>query len=59
MKRGFLVVSVGTSQIEAIEKTSVRLVRKIEECIPGETCYLGFSNRRILEKMQPIAPGSF
>lgn len=59
MKRGFLVVSVGTSQIEAIEKTSVRLVRKIEECFPGETCYLGFSNRRILEKMQTIAPGTF
>lgn len=59
MKRGFLVVSVGTSQIEAIEKTSVCLVRRIEECFPGEKCYLGFSNRRILEKMQTIAPDTF
>lgn len=59
MKRGFLVVSVGTSQIEAIEKTSVHLVRKIEACFSGEKCYLGFSNRRILEKMQAIAPDTF
>ena len=59
MKRGFLVVSVGTSQIEAVEKTSICLVRKIEECFPKEKCYLGFSNRRILEKMQTIAPDTF
>lgn len=59
MKRGFLVVSVGTSQIEAIEKTSMRLVREIKECFQEEKCYLGFSNQRILNKMRTIAPGMF
>ena len=59
MKRGFLVISVGTSQIEAIEKTSLCLVHKIEEKFPDEKCYLGFSNQRILNKMQAIAPETF
>lgn len=59
MKRGILVVSVGTSQIETIECTSGSLVRRIEEKFPKSKCYLGFSNQRILKRMQAIQPATF
>jgi len=59
MKTGILVVSVGTSQIEAIESTSVRLVQKMKSRFHEIKCYLGFSNQRILDKMKSIKPDTF
>lgn len=59
MKNAVLVVSVGTTKIEAIENTSKRLLYRIEKAYPDAKCYLAFSNERILNKMKQKQPDTF
>lgn len=50
-KRGILIVSIGTSQIEALKNTTVRLQEEASKRFGGGQCYLAFSSRHILKKM--------
>lgn len=51
MKKGILLVSVGTSQPEAFEKTTLCLQKEIEERFAGWNCYVAISGAHILKKM--------
>ena len=59
MKNAVLVVSVGTTKIEAIEYTSKRLLHRMEKEYPEAKCYLAFSNERILNKMKQKQSDTF
>ena len=52
MKKAILIVSVGTSKVEALECTILRLQNKIKEQFPEYECYMAFSSRHILKKMK-------
>lgn len=51
MKRAVLIVSVGTSRIEALENTTLRLQKDVIEHFPEYECYVAFSSLHILKKM--------
>ncbi len=51
MKKGILLVSVGTSQLEALENTTIRLQKQVKERYKEINCYLAFSSQHILDKM--------
>ena len=51
MKKAILIVSVGTSQIEALENTTLRLQAEVAEQFAEYQCYVAFSSQHILEKM--------
>ena len=52
MKKGILLVSVGTSQLDAFEKTTHCLQKEIEACFTDWKCYLAISGASILKKMK-------
>ena len=51
MKKGILLISVGTSQLEALENTTICLQKQIMERYQEIKCYLAFSSQHILAKM--------
>ena len=51
-KKAILLVSVGTSQIDALENTTMKLKKEIEERFVEHTCYVAFSSKYILKKMR-------
>jgi len=51
MKKAILIVSVGTSQIEALENTTLRLQEEVTERFAEYQCYVAFSSQHILKKM--------
>ena len=51
MKKAILIVSVGTSEIKALENTSLRLQEEIAEEFKDYQCYAAFSSQHILDKM--------
>ena len=51
MKKAILIVSVGTSQLEALEHTTLRLGEEVTERFAEYTCYVAFSSKHILRKM--------
>ena len=51
MTKPVLVVSVGTSKLEALENTTLRLQKEVEERFTDRKCYVAFSSRHILQKM--------
>ncbi len=51
MKKGILIVSVGTSQLEALENTTLRLQSEVTERFGDYQCYVAFSSQYILKKM--------
>ncbi len=59
MKRGILIISVGTSRLEAFEKTTLRLQEKMEERFNGWKCYYAISSSYILKKMNEKSAGTY
>ena len=59
MKKGILLVSVGTSQLEAFEKTTLRLQENIQERFSEWSCYLAISSAHILKKMNEKSKKAF
>jgi len=51
MKKIILLISVGTSQLEAFEKTTRCLQKEIEERFDDWNCYIAISGAHILKKM--------
>lgn len=51
-KKAILVVSIGTSQIEALENTTIRLAEEMQERFPEYAYYTAFSSQYILEKIK-------
>lgn len=51
MKKAILIVSVGTSRVEALENTTLRFQKDVMEQFPEYGCYVAFSSRHILNKM--------
>lgn len=51
MKKGILLVSVGTSRLDAFEKTTRCLQREVKERFPDWKCYIAISGAHILKKM--------
>lgn len=51
MKRAILIVSVGTSKLEALENTTLRLQKEVSERFRDYKCYVAFSSQHILKKM--------
>lgn len=59
MKKAILIVSVGTSEIEALENTTLCLQREIEKAFEDYNCYVAFSSQHILEKMNAKSEGAY
>ena len=53
-KKAILVVSIGTSQIEALEHTTLRFAEEIQGHFPEYACYIAFSSIYILKKMKSV-----
>lgn len=51
MKKAILIVSVGTSRIEALENTTLQLQKDVIVHFPEYPCYVAFSSQHILNKM--------
>lgn len=51
MKKAILLVSVGTSRIEALENTTLRLQEEVKARFTDYQCYVAFSSKYILKKM--------
>ena len=51
MKKAILIVSVGTSEISALENTTLRLQQDAMGQFEDYQCYVAFSSHHILEKM--------
>lgn len=59
MKKGILIISVGTSHLEALEQTVLCLCREIEKRFSDYACYAAFSNQHILKKMNEKGAGRY
>ncbi len=51
MKKAVLIVSVGTSRLKALDNTTLQLKKEAEERFVDRKCYVAFSSRHILQKM--------
>lgn len=51
MKKAILIVSVGTSEINALENTTLCLQQEAAKQFEDYQCYVAFSSQHILEKM--------
>ena len=51
MKKAILIVSVGSSQIEAVANTTLRLQEEVAKQYEEYDCYVAFSSEHILKKM--------
>ncbi len=51
-KRAILIASVGTSQVDALEKTTYRLLSEVKEKFSDIPCYVAFLSHGILNKMK-------
>lgn len=52
MKKAILLVSVGSTHLDVLERTTGALVEKIREAFPGQEVHQAFSSSRILKMMQ-------
>jgi len=59
MKKAILIVSVGTSRLEALEHTTLSLQKEIAIRFTDRKCYVAFSSRHILEKMNAKSQEDF
>lgn len=51
MKKAILIVSVGTSRVEALENTTFALQKEVIKKYEDYRCYVAFSSQHILKKM--------
>ena len=58
-KKAILLVSIGTSRIEVLEKTTFKLLEEIKEQFKDYHYYVAFSGKYILEKMNKISDEKF
>lgn len=59
MKKAILLVSVGSTHLDVLERTTGALVEKIREAFPGQEVHQAFSSSRILKMMQEKKTGEF
>jgi len=59
MKKAILIVSVGTSQLEALENTTLRLQEEAAKQFEEYQCYVAFSSQNIIKKMNEKSPISY
>lgn len=59
MKKAILIVSVGTSRLEALEHTTFALQEEVSARFMDWKCYVAFSSRHILNKMNEKSRGIY
>jgi len=59
MKKAIVIVSVGTSEIKALENTTLRLFEETIRYFEDYQCYVAFSSQHILEKMNAKSEVSY
>lgn len=59
MKRGILIVSMGTKHLETLEHTTMELEKKIRENFSGYLVYHAYASERILNIMNSMGQGTY
>ena len=59
MKKAILIVSSGTSVVEALDTTTNKLEKRLSEQYPDYKVYQAFSVQPIVNKMQAMYPGTY
>lgn len=59
MKKAILIVSSGTSMVEALELTTNKLEKRLSEQYPQHKVYQAFSVQPIVNKMQAMYPNTY
>ena len=54
-KKAILLVSIGTSKVDALEHTTLQMLEEAKDRFKGYQCYLAFSSEVILEKINKIS----
>lgn len=54
-KKAILLVSIGTSKVDVLERTTLQMLEEVIEKFKGYQCYLAFSSEVILDKINKIS----